>query len=222
MGDQGFSRVIFCDCETTTDSADTGYLWEVALIVRDIHDLTGGYKAHRLNDKEYLWHIRPPLHNANSVAIGPKIGDYYRRCAVSREPAGTARKITRANADPTTAAAVACEIAHLLPGCLFVAANPHFDAGFLNEFLRRNDQCPTCDYHFRDIGSLVTGYAAGVRAAGGFRAEVPRAACWPVSPKLHDMARAVGIDPGGYEAHTALGDCRLARDIHDRVMGGAR
>lgn len=36
---------------------------------------------------------------------------------------------------------------------------------------------------------------------------------------IQDAARAVGLDPGDYDTHTALGDARLARDIHDVVMG---
>jgi hypothetical protein len=36
----------------------------------------------------------------------------------------------------------------------------------------------------------------------------------------HLLAEAVGLDVSKYELHTALGDCRLARDMHDAVYAG--
>jgi DNA polymerase III epsilon subunit-like protein len=217
-------RVIFADVETTTDDPETGHVWEIAFIVRDPDRA----------DVEHLWHVRPPLATANPVAIGPRIGDYYRRCAVSRMSPTAAKTLTGPDTDEvglfTDRASVACTVAHLLPGCTFVAANPAFDAGFLNRFLRENDQCPTWDYHLRDIGSLVTGYIAGRIAAARARLQAGelvggRGASpefWPASAKLTDMAKAVGISPDAYELHTALGDARLGRDVYDAVMAGER
>jgi DNA polymerase III epsilon subunit-like protein len=67
-------------------------------------------------------------------------------------------------------------------------------------------QVLTADYHYRDLGSLVTGYLRGT-------GRVP-----DPGMKLDALAVALGLDPLSYERHSALGDCRLERDMWDEVM----
>lgn len=97
-------------------------------------------------------------------------------------------------------------VARILDGTHLIAANPAFDAGHLSRLLRANGECLTADYHMTDIGSLVRGWAA----AQGMN--LP----WPL--KVHAAATAAGVDPAAYEAHTALGDARLVRDVFDAAM----
>jgi hypothetical protein len=105
-------------------------------------------------------------------------------------------------------AELAGQVARMLSGAHLVAANPAFDAGHLAAFLRANGECLTADYHLTDLGSLVRGWAA---AQGG----TP-----PFPLKVASAAAIVGLNPEDYEAHTALGDARMARDIYDAVMRG--
>jgi hypothetical protein len=207
------SRLAFVDCETTGISTAKGARpWEIALITRD---------AAHAGDREYVWHIRPDLTTADPMAL--KIGGYYERCQIRDSDGlgfGTARRISQPNSDlALTAAKAAFDIAQLLDGALLVGANPWFDAEHIGAFLCDWNECLAADYHMRDIGSLVTGYIAGrcaaappgsapLRPAGGSR-------------KLTDMARAMGLNPDDYDAHQALSDARLARDIWDAVMGVA-
>jgi DNA polymerase III epsilon subunit-like protein len=229
---ESFVRTAFIDLETTGTCPGRHDVWEIGLIIRDEHDLTGGHAARRRDDAEYLWEIYPDLSLADPGAL--RVSGYYRRrCldvpgnrtgndhdAVALVESGSDLQITM------KAERVAAAVASLTNDAQIVAANPAFDAGFLESFLRRHGHCPAWDYHLRDIGSLVTGYIAGWDAAWHACPDVPGLSLSgmpssPLSPKLADMARALEIDPLDYEAHAALGDARLARDIWDRVTGGA-
>jgi DNA polymerase III epsilon subunit-like protein len=195
-------KTVFADVETTGLDPARHQAWDIALIVRTAD----------AREEEYQWFIQPDLAAADPFAL--RIGRFYERTITLTEPGGDGW------AEPYGAA---LDIARLLDSALIVAANPAFDAAFLAAFLRSHDQVAAHDYHLRDIGSLVTGYIAGVTrgyemAAGGR----PDDADWPPlragSVHLADMARAVGVKPEAYEAHTAIGDARMARDIWDAVM----
>ena len=210
-------NLVFADVESTGIRKEIGAeIWEVALIVRrDIFaQHPGGPRTSATaKDAEYAWQVRPDLVMADPGAL--KISGYYRRCRLIIEPVGTARDLLAPNSERTTAADVAARIAGHLDGALIIGANPWFDAGLLDDFLRDHGQCMVPDYHMRDIGSLVTGYLAG-------HAHAISDALDPPGPlKLTDAARAVGLDPGCYEAHTAHGDVKLARDIWDAVFAGS-
>lgn len=94
----------------------------------------------------------------------------------------------------------ATEFAELTHGAMLVGAVPSFDAGFLSRLLRANGACPGWSHRLICVETLVTG-ATGVLPRG-----------------LSKMAERVGIDPGQYETHTALGDARMARDVFNAVM----
>jgi DNA polymerase III epsilon subunit-like protein len=179
-------------------------MWELAVIRDNL-----GFAS------EYQWFIKPDLTTADPMAL--RIGGYYLRTAELLPP--LSRKQGRKWSDPAKAAA---QLAGLLDGVTLVAANPAFDAAFIAAFLRRHGHVLTCDYHYRDIGTLVTGWVHGYQTAvtrlrPGAMGGVPHL---PKKQHLADMAAVAGVDPAGYDTHTALGDTRLARDIYVRVTGG--
>lgn len=240
--------IAITDLETTGLHLIHGHeAWEFGIILRkDI----GAPEGPR--DFEHLWRVKPDLSRADPTAL--RISRFYERTADMQQDSLVARTfdLALAGMDPywSDPALLAAEIAPMLDGATLVGANVgSFDAPFLDAFLRANGQCGAWDYHYRDIGSLVTGYIEG-HAAGycaGWSELARDVRRWPecdgkreprifesgerrysygnaapASPKLTDMACAVGIDPDDYSAHEALDDARLARDIYDRVMGGAR
>lgn len=194
--------IAFVDLETTGIDPAVHDVWEIGIIdrrpFRVVHP--GRPDTHELRDTEYHWFVEPDLAAADPGAL--RIGRYYERtCSFRDRPAG-------GWSDP---AEVAHEIAVLTDGAAVVAVNPAFDTGFLSRFLRANGQCPAWDYHLIDIGSLVRGWMAGARP--GVEVE------WPLG--CNPAARLAGVDPGLYALHTAVGDARLARDVFDKVTGGA-
>lgn len=210
------TRLVWADCETTGTRPDRGSeIWELALVIRDITPLTGEHETHRATDGEWLWHIRPDLTRADPFAL--KVGGYYERCRVRALAPGTAKRLTQpedVEADPAAIEAhhVAHCVANLLSGAHLLAANPAFDAGHLEAFLRQYGECLGTDYHLTDIGSLVRGWALGSFAT----VDLP----WPL--KLDRAAQLARINPDDYERHSALDDARLIRDVYDAVAGGAR
>jgi hypothetical protein len=195
------ARIVFADCETISIDPGPATIWELALIERN-----PAYSG----DEENLWHIRPdvPSGNAGSLAVG----GYYRRCKVRAHAPGSVLRVPLSPDQETEhlgSPQLAGQLAAILDGAHLIAANPQFDAGHMDAFLRANGECLTADYHYTDLGSLVRGYAV----AHGMT--LP----WPL--KVADAARIVGLRPEDCEAHTALGDVRMGRDIFDRVMAGA-
>ena len=194
------ARIVFMDCETVSLIPGPATIWELAVIVR----AEGG-------DDEYLWQIRPDLTTAHPISL--TIGGYYKRCLISSCAPGSVKVITSPEECPYPllpkgACELAASLAPTLAGAHIIATNPGFDTDHVAAFLRANGECPTWDYHLTDIASLVRGHAA---AAG-------RSLPFPL--KVTDAAAAVGIDSSAYDAHTALGDTRLVRDIFDAVMPG--
>lgn len=216
------TRLVWADAETSGIRPDRGAeIWELALIIRDTEDLTGDHEVRKLHDAEYVWQIRPELSYAGD-AMALRVGGYYQRCEVrdcepghGRLLTGPGRESSGGELDILPARAIAAAIAGLLDGAHLIATNPHFDAGHLDALLEKHGEALCCDYHYTDIGSLVRGWRAGRCEAGDDYEPVP----WPL--KLTKAAMLAGLDITGYDLHSALGDARLARDITDRVTGGA-
>lgn len=197
------TRLIFADAETVSVVPGPATIWELALIW---HDADSSY-----GNGEYLWHIRPDLTGADPAAL--RVGGYYSRSVAQRYALGHAVSIPIPGDDGDGEKShlgseqLAGSVARMLDGATLVAANPAFEAGHLAAFLKANGECLTADYHYVDIGSLVRGFVAPLVTP-------------PCPLKVTDAAELVGIDPGKYETHTALGDARLVRDIWRQVMSG--
>jgi hypothetical protein len=203
-GSAVMGRVVFIDCETVSLIPGPATIWELAVIERHGEPVPA--------DSEMLWHIRPDLSLADPAAL--KIGGYYERCTVANRAAGQVQRIQLPTDEfpgekPALSGSsqLAGTLARMLAGAHVIAANPGFDTGHVAAFLRANGECPAWDYHLTDIASVVRGHAAA------------RGHSLPFPLKVTDAAIAAGIDLSAYDAHTALGDTRLVRDIFDAVTG---
>lgn len=201
--------VVIVDTETTSLTPDyesgSGVIWELAVIFR------GATESH-------LWRVKPDLAKADPSALA--VGRYYQRtakmCPTCRPD--RARDLTEPllrGCDPewSEPEALAAEVARLLADVTLVAANPAFDAGFLAAFLRHYGQAPSWHYRLRDIGSMAYGYLCS--------SDNPGLSTPSIDAGAADLARALGIDPGGYEQHTAMGDCLMVAEMLDVIEGAA-
>jgi len=109
-----------------------------------------------------------------------------------------------------------------LAGQTILAANPTFDLPMLTDFLEQQGQVPPWPWHYRvrDIQSLAWGYLNGYQHATWActdRAD-PGPAVPPLDASTDELAVALGVDPGQFERHTALGDCRLAEAMLNVIV----
>lgn len=216
------TKLCYVDCETTGLDPDRHQVWELAIIVEDPGE----------DPKEYVWQVPVDLSLADPNAL--RIGRFYERRLKVNPIVNQARmhsvlwpsdeKWTSAGALETTAETVA----GLLDGAHMVGATPSFDASFLAPWLRAHGQCPTWHYHLVDIEALAAGRVAGAcmgESPDGNRGIAVRGSDdltyvtgeppW----KSSDLSLAVGVDPGDYDRHTALGDAKWARGVYRAVMG---
>lgn len=176
------SKLAFVDLETTGVDQSRHEVWEIGLVIVDGEQ-----------DTRYCWQICPDLTTADPMAL--KVGRYYQRIRDAGAVPGTVWRVEHPELSCLevrriiTAAAAAGEIAALLDGVSFAAANVAFDSAFLAAFLRANGQCPTWDYHLVEIES----YAAG--ALG-----------WAPPWKLDKLMTELGASIPEDQRHTALGD----------------
>ena len=207
----------FVDLETTGLLHHPGAeAWEFGVIARESH---GRYGITR-DDREYLWWVRPDLSRADPAAL--RVNHFYERTAGAVDSAEAVNLAAGANegelvfSDP---AAVAAELAPLLADSLITGQNPWFDAWFANRFLRRNGQV-LADFHLRDLSSMAAGYICGAGLLPSGEDGDPLNGARLDPPGLRRIATRLGIDlaPYNLDMHTALGDVRLDRDVHDAMI----
>lgn len=87
-----------------------------------------------------------------------------------------------------------------------VGAVPNFDTERIATLMRARGYTPDWHYHLIDVENLAVGYLA----AKGQRIDLP----WDSD----EISARLGITAPVEGRHTALGDCRWARDIYDAVM----
>jgi hypothetical protein len=200
--------VIIADVESTSLTPDyetgSGVIWELAAIVRG----TGA---------EHVWRMAPDLSVADPGAL--RVGQFYKRTEGMCEACvPVVWDLAEPGAESQTPfwsspILLADQAARLLDDAVLVAANPAFDAGFLAAFLRHYGQAPTWSYRLRDIGSMAWAYLQAFH----FPHHLPTP---PIDAGTDDFAHAMGIDPGGFERHSALGDCKLVAAMLDRIERG--
>jgi DNA polymerase III epsilon subunit-like protein len=102
---------------------------------------------------------------------------------------------------------VLLRVEELTRGAILMGSNPSFDAETLSARMRENGICPSWHYHLEDVPTLAKGWLYGSGSA------------LPETWKSDAISLACGVDPAGYDRHTALGDCRWVRDLFDVVTG---
>jgi len=187
------TNIAFVDCETTHLDAEIGEAWEVAVILRE---QDGG----RTTDTEYVWQFAVDRTNADPEAL--RIGRFRERHLV--DPTWGAAWTGPGPIIPLSRESAINAIVHVLSGAVIVGSNPGFDDRFLRKLLGPGG----AQWHYRpyDIVQLAAA-KIGAQQAG------------PLPWRSHVLSRAVGVEPPTEDvAHTALGDARWARDVHDAVM----
>lgn len=215
------TTLCFLDCETTSLNDLRGEVWEIGLIVRNPGQA----------DAEHLWEIRPNLATADPMSL--KIARYYERRTLDIHKPGEAvelvsPRLSGADDPPmfVDAAYVARKLAEHLDGAHAVGAVPDFDYRFLRRFLNANNECWTAHHHLIDVEALAVGFLHGKAAQLAICEPGPNWSAIAAETvgrpwKSTSLYRTIGVNPEAYEAHTALGDTRLVRDVYDAITGGA-
>lgn len=187
------TRLCFTDCESSGLHPEQGHeLWELAVIVREPH----------MPDVEYVWQIRPDLNLADPESL--EISRFHERFIV---PDGwdAVQIYEDGSQEKGQIARALYGIQDVLQDAYLVGAVPSFDDAMLKALVRRYDRPVLWRHRLICVETLV---------AGALRHPVPQG--------LRKAAEAVGVKVDDDARHTALGDARLARDVYDAVMGGAR
>lgn len=82
----------------------------------------------------------------------------------------------------------------LTKGAVVIACNPIFDLPRIDKLILKHGMTPSYHYHPLDTASTAIGYLAARGELG------------PQPWKSDALSAAVGIDPGAYARHTAMGD----------------
>lgn len=194
--------LVFIDTETTSLRADRR-AWEIGLIIR-----RPGHPDHAQS-----WFISAAdLDLGGADLMSLKVGRFHdRHPEYVRNPALEPRR-------PFGEEETLQKVEELTRGAHLVGAVVSFDAEVLAERMRWHGICPSWHYHLIDIEAMAVGYLHRERARDGSGREMDgslTALPW----NSNDLSRAVGVDPDGFDRHTALGDAKWARAIYDAITG---
>ncbi|WP_433235326.1 hypothetical protein ACQPYK_25150 [Streptosporangium sp. CA-135522] len=235
-------KYVVLDTETTSLDTRNGALWEVAIIVRDTDE-----PKNRV--QEFWWQVRPDLLHADPNSL--RVGRYYERAKMLGCEIGDGVELAATDCGPDDALVenvygktakegevilemsgerIALALAEQLDGATIVANNPAFDHRFLVKFLRENGQTLTASHRMIDVRALAMGYMHGrlrnrtvAEEFNGDPAAETLAASWLSDwPSTSIDWRMLNVNSDLYEAHTALGDARLVRDVLNAVTGGTK
>ncbi|WP_216651520.1 hypothetical protein [Actinomadura litoris] len=196
------SRIAFVDTETTGLSLDDD-IWEFAAIIREPDGTE--HEHHMFIQHDYA---------KCSALPEPFLSDHRARFA----PGEAAKPQAKA----------AREIAEILSGHPhIVGAVPNFDTERIAILLRRHGLEPGWHYHLIDVEAMAVGWAHGVfrqcadqLAARGLPHDVVDQGPTLVTalPWNSDLlSGALGVDPGAFDRHTAMGDVRWVRAQYDAM-----
>lgn len=190
------------DTETTSLVADyttgAGVIWELAVI-----EYPSG--------TEHLWRMEPDVTLADETAL--EVGRYHERTKGMQHASGfVAHDLAQMGGNWWSAdVAVATVAGQLLDGAILIGANPGFDAAFLAQLFLMFGEKRRWHYRLRDIGSMAWG---SLHAQGALT--VPA-----LDASTDEFALALHVDPGQFERHSALGDCRLVAAMLAEMDGWA-
>ncbi len=196
------SDICFVDTETTGLDPDRHSIWEVALITPD--------------GSEHVWQF--PVDEMTADPFALSIGRYWDRrwdsdwqeinpldAIYEAHNAKSRRKNFPDQGRAIQPGETWCRrFRELTAGCHLAGAVVSFDEERLRQLLHRQGVLHRWHYHLIDVEALAAGRLG-----------------MPPPWDSEELSKAVGVDPGKFDRHTALGDARWARDIYDAVMGGA-
>jgi DNA polymerase III epsilon subunit-like protein len=209
------TRLCFLDTETTGLDQDRHEVYEIGLVVRD----PGGPEL------EWRWWLPVRLDQADPMAL--KVGQFFERRPPQSRTWSDALQWAPDKpgvCEQAEVREVAASVMELTAGAHLVGAVPSFDAAFLEPLLRANGCCPAWHYHLVCVEALAAGYLAGKAKADHLLGEVADEGVDLARPPWESskLSAAVGVEPDGFDRHTALGDARWARAIYDAVIGEGR
>lgn len=155
-----------------------------------------------VDDVEHHWFL--PVNIAEADPFALEIGGFYERHPDYRAGGPTEDERCTQRED------FCREFSQLTARRHLVGAVVSFDAERLAIVLRTYGWLPRWHYHLIDVEALAVGYLMGIDGEVGASA-LP----W----QSEEVSKLVGVDPGTFEKHTALGDARWAREIYQAIMG---
>lgn len=186
-------RLVFLDTETTGLGPDS-QPWEIGMIIRDPDT----------EDLEKQLFLDVDQTTADPYAL--TMSGFW-----ERHPEHARRgRVTRLQ--PVTGSSEAAHaVAKATHQAIIVGANPAYDMGVLERFLRAHGRIPTWDYHPYDMEAVAVGWLLGTGQAAGVAEAHQRWSSYRIS-------EACGVArPDADSAHTAMGDARWARDWFDAL-----
>lgn len=206
------SGVCFIDTETTSLDAETGEIWEVALIERRPRTESAAHAAgFHYVDVEHRWLLPVDLTHADPVSL--EIGGFAARHPQGHEMSCFTGDVAgHEDHVLTPIESFVAQLMALTEGAHIVGAVISFDDERLRRLLRHKAGLESrWHYHTIDIEAMTVGFLLGHGILS------PVQLPW----KSTELSLAVGVDPTRYETHTALGDARHVRDLWDVMVHGA-
>lgn len=216
------TKKVFLDTEATTLLKAPRVLWEVAAIVRET-----GVSLAPSGDREYRWQLRPDMLGADERSL--EISGFHERFMLP-DGVDAAQVVDTTDGQGLLSALshsdALAEIAGVLDGAHIYGVVPSFDTARLELDLSLTRPAleiyvPPWHYQLHDAEDLVMGYIRGRLVETGLRQPRVDATRWTSAEGFpYDslaLSKACGVTPPT-EAHTALGDARWVRDLHDAVM----
>jgi hypothetical protein len=184
---------VFLDLETTGLDPDRNEIWEIGLITPK---------------SEQFYFLRVDLLRADPIALD--IGRFH-----ERHPQGNSYPHTKVPMSDTLFAPndkdFLRSIARQTHGCHLAGAVISFDEERLRRLMLAAGVRPSWHYHLIDVEALAAGYLAHGYDHDG---DAPHKPPW----NSNELSQCIGVDPQLFERHTALGDCRWAKAIYEKVM----
>ncbi len=142
-------------------------------------------------DHEQSWLVdRSDLDLGNADLASLKFGGFYERHRGYTKPESV----------------ILTEVERLTRGAILMGSNPSFDAETLAARMRAHGICPSWHYRTECLSTAMKWWL------------VSRGLTLPSGEKSDALSQAIGVDPGTFDRHTALGDCQWTRAIHEKLL----
>jgi hypothetical protein len=222
--------VCFVDTETTGLDPERHQIWEVALITPGGDEHVSQFPIVELSADPFaleVGHYWERQWGSDSTEISATAAIFD-----AHKPSSRRKFFPKEGRAVTPGEAWARYFRDLTAGCHLVGAVVSFDEERLRKLLRSRGVLPRWQYHLIDVEALAAGYISA-QCVGEANDGVGRGTVSVLDenelvithidgrPPWNSgwLSRAVGVDPEGFDRHTALGDARWAKAIYEAVMG---